>query len=101
MLPPNLPAITPSVTVGTFEVDAAGNLTGADTMSLGGQIIPRTYSGTVNVKSDCTFTARFTYLTGTPGLVVSSTGTIVSGGGEIQVVETDPGTIVTVVAKRL
>lgn len=101
VLPPLAPVPTPGVAVGTFEVDAAGNLTGADTMSFGGQIIPRTYSGTVNVKSDCTFTSRWTILTGLPGLIINTSGVIVDGGNEIYFVETDPNTIFTAVAKRL
>ena len=102
VLPPNLPAVTPGVAVGTFQVDAAGNVTGADIMSLGGQIIPRTYSGALNVKADCTFTSRFSLNSGPlTGLVINSSGVIVSGGDEIQFVETDPGTLFTAVAKRL
>jgi hypothetical protein len=102
LLPPNVPVPTPGVAVGSLEVDAAGNVTGADTLSLGGQIIPRTYSGTVNVKSNCTFTSRVT-VNGGPltGLVINSSGVIVDDGNEIQFVETDPGTIFTAVAKRM
>lgn len=102
VLPPNVPVPTPGVAVGLFEVDAAGNVTGADTLSLGGQIIPRSYAGTINVKSNCTFTSRFTVNSGPlTGLVINSSGVIVDGGNEIQFVETDPNTIFTAVAKRL
>ena len=101
VLPPNAPVATPAVAAGLVEVDFAGNLTGADTLSLGGQIIPRTYSGTLNVKFDCTFTSRFTYLTGLPGVVVNSSGVVVDGANEIYFVETDPNTIFTAVAKRM
>lgn len=100
-LPPLTPVPAPGVSVGSFEVDAAGNLTGADTLSLGGQIIPRTYTGTVSVKSNCTFTSRITINTGLPGLTINLSGVIVDGGNEIQFVQTDAGTIFSGVAKRL
>jgi len=101
VLPPNLPVATSGVAVGAFELDFRGNVTGADTLSLGGQIIPRTYSGTVTVRLDCTFTSRLTVNTGLPGLVINSSGVIVDGGNEIYFVETDPNTIFTAVAKRM
>lgn len=101
VLPPLAPVPVPAVSVGSFEVDAAGNLSGADTLSLGGQIIPRTYSGTVSVKANCTFTSRITSNSGLPGQTVNLSGVIVAGGDEIQFVQTDPSTIFTGVAKRL
>ena len=101
VLPPNLPAATPIVAGGTIEIDTTGNLTGADNSSVGGQIIPRTWSGRFTVNSDCTFTSRFTYLTGLPGVVVNSSGVVVDGANEIYFVETDPNTIFTAVAKRM
>ncbi len=101
LLPPNVPMPTPGVAVGWIELDATGNVTGADTLSLGGQITPRTYSGTFTIKPDCTFTSRLTVLSGLPGLIITSSGVIVDGGRELQFVETDPNTIFTAVAKRL
>jgi hypothetical protein len=97
ILPPLTPAPVPAASVGSFEVDTAGNVTGADTLSLGGQIIPRTYTGAVSVSGNCTFTARIT----APGQVINLSGVIVDGGNEIQFIQTDPGTIFTGVAKRL
>jgi hypothetical protein len=101
VLPPLMPEPVSVVAVGSFEIDAAGTLTGADTSSVGGQIIPRTYSGTVSVQGNCTFTGRFTVETGLPGLVVNFSGVILDGGKELHFVETDPGTLFTSVAKRL
>ena len=97
LLPPLTPVPVPGASVGSFELDAAGNLNGADTLSLGGQIIPRTYTGAVSIKSNCTFSARIT----APGQTVNLSGVIVDGGDEIQFIQTDPGTIFTGVAKRL
>lgn len=71
-----------------FEVDAADKLTGAATLSLGGQIIPRTYSGTVSLKSNCTCSSRSTVNTGLPGLTVNRSGVTVDGGNEIQFMQT-------------
>ncbi len=98
VLSPNPLAI---LSVGTFEQDSAGNITGSDTASFGGQIIPRTYTGTVTVQADCTATVKLTVQTGTPGLVANLKGVIVDGGKEIHFIQADNGTIVGGVAKRL
>ena len=48
----------PVVVVGSFKLDAAGNLEGAQTRSLNGLPVNReTISGTILVNSDCTATA--------------------------------------------
>lgn len=94
------PSPAPLAALGAFEVDYMGNITGSDTASFGGQIIPRTYTGTLTVDADCTASARLTVQTGTPGLVVNLKGMIVEEGREIHFIETDPGTIITGVAKR-
>ena len=94
---PNAAAVA---SVGTFEQDFAGNITGSDTASFGGQIIPRTYSGKITVNADGTSTARLTVQTGTPGLVINLKGVLVDGGKEIHFIQADPGTIITGVAKR-
>ena len=102
VLPPNVPAVTSAVAVGWIEVDFLGNVTGADTLSLGGQILPRTFTGTLTVKSDCTFTSQLTVTSGPlTGLVINSNGVVVSDSNEIHFVETDPGTIFTAIAKRM
>lgn len=100
LLPPLTPVPVPLVAVGWFEVDSAGNVTGADTLSLGGQIIPRTVSGTFNVNPNCTVTGRLNY-TGQPPTPVNFSAVIMDGGNEIQLIETDPGTLITGVGKRL
>ena len=89
------------LSVGTFEQDSTGNIVGSDTASFGGQIIARTYTGTVMAQADCTTAVKITVQTGTPGLVFNLKGVIVDGGKEIHFIQSDPGTIISGVAKRL
>jgi hypothetical protein len=49
--------VVPAGSVGRFTVDAAGNLSGTQTSSLGGSVGEDTLTGTVAVNSDCTGTA--------------------------------------------
>lgn len=59
--PPDFPqpfgSYTPLAFSGVISFDGKGNITGWDTVSLAGNIVPRTYTGTYNVKSDCTATS--------------------------------------------
>jgi len=90
----------PLASVGTVVMDG-GTLSGSDSLSLGGQIIPRTFTGTYTVTPDCSVSVTITVQTGTPGLVVNLKGVAVNGGQEAIFVETDPGTIITGTAKRI
>jgi len=52
-----IPTIGAVASVGHIVLDASGNLTGAQTSSFNGAIIPETLSGTYTVNPDCTGTA--------------------------------------------
>lgn len=102
MIQGSAPALSPlpAASVGITVLDG-GMISGSDTLSLGGQIIPRTFTGTYTVTPDCSFSATITVQTGVPGLVVNLKGVVVNGGQEAIFVETDPGTIFTGTAKRI
>jgi len=52
-----IPTIGAVAAVGHVTLDASGNLTGAQTASFNGAIVPETLSGTYTVNSDCTGSA--------------------------------------------
>jgi hypothetical protein len=78
--------------------DGNGGLTGSGFSSVNGAVSPGTYSGTYTVNPDCTgtYTVQFP---GTPA--IHGFFVIDDAGNELQVVITDPGTVITCVAKRL
>jgi hypothetical protein len=50
----------PVVSAGQFTADETGNISGSDTLSLNGNIIPRTFHGTAVVHPNCTGSATLT-----------------------------------------
>jgi hypothetical protein len=50
----------PVASAGQFSADEAGNISGSDTLSLNGAIIPRTLQGTAVVNANCTGSATLT-----------------------------------------
>jgi hypothetical protein len=77
--------------VGKWIADGQGNFSGVETASSGGEILQRTYTGTYRVNSDCTGSA---ISNDNFGKTVKCDFVIVSGGTEIQVIETDLDTAV-------
>jgi hypothetical protein len=85
---------TPVGEVGTYTFDGAGNFLTTNTLSFGGQIIPRTASGTYTVNADCSgsaniingvsFNFAITRAAKAIRLVVSSPGLVVTGTMEQQ-----------------
>jgi hypothetical protein len=53
----SIPTLGAIAGVGHITLDSAGNLTGAQTVSFNGTIVPETLSGTYTVNADCTGTA--------------------------------------------
>jgi hypothetical protein len=51
------PPFTPIAEAGVYTFDGAGNLSTENTISVGGQIIPRTKTGTYVVSANCTGSA--------------------------------------------
>lgn len=83
----------PFATVGTMEVDEDGNATVVLTRSFNGAISRETLPGTLTINEDCTGSAVF-------GGVRTFDIVSVDGGDELQFIQTNPGTVVTVISKR-
>jgi hypothetical protein len=83
---------------GMFALEEDGTMTGADSISLNGQVIPRTYQGRFTINPDCTGTAT---LTDTLGQTVNLRAVFVDNRSEIRFVQTDPGTVIVGTAKKL
>lgn len=98
-----LPALTgafaPAADVGVFVSDGQGKLSGSDTISNGGQIIPRTFTGTYTVTSDCNGTAALQF---NSGITVDVALVLDERGHEVRALQTNPpGAAFTVVARRV
>ena len=90
--PPGVPA-GPFATVGTMEVNEDGNAAVKLTRSFNGVITRETLPGILTINDDCTGTAVF-------GGVRTFDIVSVDGGDELQFIQTNPGSVVTVIAKR-
>ncbi len=76
--------------------DGNGNLTTTGTSSIAGNIVPGSSSGTYHVNSDCTGT----YTVQNGGMTIHASFVIDEGGSELQIVITDPGTVILCVARK-
>jgi hypothetical protein len=88
----------PMANVGTLTFDGNGNVTGAVVNSLNGNIVPATETGTYTVNPDCTGT--YTVQISPLGITGNAFFVIDEGGNEIQIITTDPGVVITCVARR-
>jgi hypothetical protein len=79
--------------------DGAGNFSGTFTGSFGGAIAPGTFSGTYDVKSDCTYSDEFSPL---PGITAHHAGTIVGEGASRQIlyIYADHGLVIAGTAQK-
>ncbi|GAA6614471.1 hypothetical protein [Scytonema sp. NUACC26] len=84
---------------GLINFDGNGNLSTRQTLSLNGTIVPFKGAGTYAVEQDCTLTAKFT--DEISGAQITITGIIVKRNTEIQIIETDPYTVVTGTLKKV
>jgi hypothetical protein len=82
---------------GVATADGVGNLEGNVTFSLGGQILSTPFAGTYQVNANCTISETITFGTQTR----HQQGVIVDRGRQIDFIDTDPGTVLTRVAKRV
>jgi hypothetical protein len=87
----------PFAGINTEVFDGNGGLAGAGMVSINGNIVPQTYKGTYMVNPDCTGT--YTVLNSL-GLTIHAFFVVVAGGNELEIVITDPGTVITCVAHR-
>lgn len=93
--PPAAPVPFAGVNIETF--DGNGILTGTGMSSVNGNVAPGSFKGTYTVNPDCTGT----YTAQSPGLTVHAFFVIDESGDELQIVITDPGTVINCVARRM
>lgn len=93
--PPAMAGPFAGVNLETF--DGRGGLTGAGIVSLNGNIVPGTFKGVYTVNPDCTGTYT---VQNSLGLTVHAFFVIADGGNELYIVITDPGTVITCIARR-
>jgi len=83
--------------VGTQTYDGNGATSGRQTVSSNGNIFSENLSGTYQVNPDCTGTFSFQLF---PGVSINFFFVIDDNKKEIQVIQTDPGAIVTATARK-
>jgi hypothetical protein len=86
----------PFAGVGTDTFDGNGGITGAATLSINGNTVSFTETGTYKVNPDCTGT----YTVKSPGGSTTASFVITDGGNEIQAICTDPGVVITHTFRR-
>ena len=89
----------PIAGVGKQTLDGNGHVSGTQTVSVNGNILRQTYTGTYTVNPDCTGSITLV-VNIPPGLVTHSDFVIDDNGAEIRTVETDGGGVITVIARR-
>ena len=94
--PPDLAG--PFASVGTQTFDGNGGTTAAAWVSQNGTILPVTITGTYTVDPDCTGT--FTVEIAPVGITAHVFFAIDENGAEFRALQTDPGIVVTGIARR-
>jgi len=89
----------PFANVGTLIFDGNGGLTGALVASSNGSSSPATETGTYTVNSDCTGT--YTVQIAPFGITSQAFFAIDTNGDELEIIVTDPGSVIICVAKKL
>lgn len=89
----------PVAEVGLFKLDGKGGLTGTDTVSVGGNVFARKFTGTYAVAADCT--ATLTTTDANTGFVGTLSATIVNGGDAAYAISTIPGDTLSGSARRV
>jgi hypothetical protein len=85
--------------IGRQTFDGNGHVSGTQTVNLNGNVLRQTYTGTYTVNPDCTGSVIL-MLDIPMGLVTHSDFVIDDNGNEIRSVETDSGSVLTVIARR-
>jgi hypothetical protein len=98
----SLPGVSVFVGAGivTHALDAnlGGVISGADTNGFNGLFVPRTFQGTYKLNSDCTGTGRYT---DSQNNTINYVFVALDGGEELYFQATNPGDIVSGVARRV
>jgi hypothetical protein len=89
----------PFANVGTLIFDGNGGLTGTLVVSSNGSGASSTETGTYTVNSDCTGT--YTVQIAAFGITSQAFFAIDSNGDELEIIVTDPGSVIICVAKKL
>jgi hypothetical protein len=89
----------PFANVGTLVFDGNGGLTGTLIANSNGSSSPATETGTYTVNSDCTGT--YTVQIAPFGITSQAFFAIDTNGDELEIIVTDPGSVITCVAKKL
>jgi hypothetical protein len=89
----------PFANVGTLVFDGNGGLTGTLVVSSNGSSSPATETGTYTVNSDCTGT--YTVQIAPFGITSQASFAIDTNGDELEIIVTDPGSVIICVAKKL
>jgi len=89
----------PFANVGTLFFDGSGSLTGTLVVNSNGSSSPVTETGTYTVNSDCTGT--YTVEIDPFGITSQAFFAIAANGDELEIIVTDPDSVITCVAKKL
>ena len=94
--------VGPAASVGTVHFDRGGNLSGTQTLSIGGTIVQgEVLTGTISVNPDCTGSSVLT-VSNTPFPRVAHLDVVwVNSSNEFLAIFTDAGLILTVDGKRI
>ncbi len=96
-----IPTIGGVAAVGHISLDASGNLTGAQTASSNGAIVPETLSGTYTVNADCTGTATVNvYHSGVLARTTNIDVVFENNQRELRAIFLTAGTVLTVHGKK-
>lgn len=88
----------PFAGVSAQNYDGKGTLTATGTVSLNGNIVAVTERGTYTVNPDCTGT--YTMQVSPIGLTTHGFFVIAASGNELQIIVTDPGTVITCISRK-
>jgi hypothetical protein len=94
--------IGPAASVGTFQLDSNGNVTGTQTLSINGTIVKdEVVTGSVAVNADCTGSTTIT-VSNTPFPRTAHLDLVwVNSSSELRAIFTDAGLILTMDGKRI
>ena len=95
--PPTPASLFAGVNLETF--DGKGTITATGFATVDGNGAPQTETGTYTVNPDCT--GAYAVQVSPGGFTAHAFFVIDDGGNELQIIVTDPGTVITCIARRL
>ena len=97
------PFPVPAADVGIVSGDGKGNLTGNETVNVGGQVFTDTFfNGTYQINPDCTGTATWmaVFSDGRPPQPRSASFVITNNAKEVHILSTAPGTVLVGIGRK-